>query len=334
MSKKIIITESQFKYIVENHVKFLTENELTEFQMTSHAEIERLKQRFLNVDYFNIKLFTEPFKIDDKPIGKWLLPENVRTDILDKLEFLKKFHIPGRKTASYGIIIHDFNIKPLDCEYKNEKDRDQALLYVGNKSPLMVSDPETNSIGDIMLAVIENDAVVSIMYERTHKGLNDIVSRKKQKYYNFKEIKSWYDYVNASISDKKGEKIRKNFNYNQGTCYGYEDLKNLHDDIDVQFTGMNDNLINKTDKFDGYPDDYNFCYRILTAPEIKAQYRKIKLIDVIRDENIQSLINTLRMDGLDKPPIGFSGEDVASAFVLMNTSMPYFDVRDNKSNSQ
>jgi len=328
MSNKIIITESQFKYIVENQIKFLTKNELTEFEMSHHAEFERFYERFVEVDYFDIKLFNKPFNIDEKPIGKWRIPENVKTDVLKKIEFLKKWHVPDKKSIAYGIIVYDFNINPNDCEYENDRNKLDAMNNFIQKSPLMISDPKTKSIGNVMMAIINENTVVSIMYERTHLGLNDIINRKKQKYTNFKNVLSWDNYVNSSISDKKGEKIRKNFDYLQGRCYGYDDLKNLQDDIDVQFTGTNDNLINNTDKFDGYPDEYNFCYRTLTTPDIKKQYSpKIKLIDIIGDKNIQSLIDRLKSDGLDKPPIGFSGKDVASAFYFMNTPMPYFEVK-------
>lgn len=324
MSKKIIITESQFKYIIENHLQIISENELKEFEVTSHYEIDRLKQRFLNVESFDVKVYSKDFKYDDSPIGKWRIPEDLKGEIMEKLEYLKKFHIPGRSKIQYGIIVHTFDIKPEDCEFKNDRDRDQAILYYNQKSPLMIADPGTNSVGNIMLAIIDGDAVVSIIYERTHKGLNDIVNRKKPRYFYFKDILNFNSYLNASVSDRKGEKIKKKFEYNQGVCYSYEDLGNLHNEIDPQFKGMSDNVENG---FDGFPDDYKFCFQILTPQQIKAQYPNIKMSDLVTDKEINNLIEKLKVDGLEKPPVGLSGEDVASAHVLMNVSMPYFEIR-------
>ena len=144
--------------------------ELNELDRTSHY-IDRLRQRLEGNVKFPIMLAT-PTKggLDTQEVGTYTLKEMDRLKIMDHLELLERVDFPD--DGSYGVKIFQFNIETTDIETKFFRDRDHEIEIrkglLMDKLNLYISDPETESTGDILFGIVKQQKLITALFARSY----------------------------------------------------------------------------------------------------------------------------------------------------------------------
>ena len=120
-------------------------------------------------------------------------------------------------------------------------------------------------------------------------------------------------------------------NFVVGKCYKYDELhEDIQYDINIQFKIFDEDPENANDKFDGFPEDYTYCFKYLKPTEIKTTFPLINDILKSKTNYLQKIIDDIKKNGLNNPPVGSEGNHRATAFYLMNIEMPYLEIKQKK----
>lgn len=116
-----------------------------------------------------------------------------------------------------------------------------------------------------------------------------------------------------------------------GKCYEYDELNDeIKYDIDIQFKMFDEEPDNADDKFDGFPEDYMYCFKYLKPNEIKSHFPLVGDILKSKTGYFQTIIDDIKKNGLKNPPVGSEGNHRATAFMLMKKEMPYLEIKRKK----
>jgi hypothetical protein len=170
--KKIILTENQLKRLIKNQI-----NELHTTGHYASEEYGRLRKRFMDTDMFYVKLYgyTES---DRRVLGYYTISPELKSQIVERIYSIEERQIPENRNSSYGIVIHKFNIGIDDVDFITDENRDQAAFSIKNNRPLMISDIETESNGDILIMIVKSNKIITVMFERSHQGTEELRKRK------------------------------------------------------------------------------------------------------------------------------------------------------------
>ncbi len=134
----------------------------------------------------------------------------------------------------------------------------------------------------------------------------------------------------------KEEIINLKNNFIVGNCYEYDDLsETIQEDIDVQFKVFDEEPETTSDKYDGFPEDYKYCFKYLKPKQLKTYFPLIddilyylKKFDGFQDDYTNQILNDIKTSGLKYPPVGSEGNHRATAFFLLNKEMPYLEINE------
>jgi len=157
----IIITESQLDEIIKN-------SELKEINATDHFN-KRLGERFLSDNLQVVVSVPYHGTLNNTVVGTYRIPKEVKDEINDKINYITNTKID--KKVTLGIILHKFNkIKVSDIVWVNDKARYLTIktLQDNYRTNLYVNDKITDSMGDLLFAIVQDNAIITILYERKH----------------------------------------------------------------------------------------------------------------------------------------------------------------------
>jgi hypothetical protein len=134
------------------------------------------------------------------------------------------------------------------------------------------------------------------------------------------------------IIEKEIENISE---FEVGKCYDYLELpESTREDIDVQFKIFDENSSEASEKYDAYPEDYKYCFKLLQSKEILKRFPLAK--DIIKKHKTKEnsclldIMKSIQNGGLDYVPAGTEGNHRAAAFYLLNKEMPYLEIERKK----
>jgi len=120
-----------------------------------------------------------------------------------------------------------------------------------------------------------------------------------------------------------------------GKCYDYDELsEDIQYDIDVQFKIYDEYPELAEDKYDGYPEDYKYCFRYLKPNEIIKYLPLVK--DILKSHKskpntyLLNLMNSIEKEGLNYPSVGTEGNHRGAVFYLLNKELPYLEIVQKK----
>lgn len=134
--------------------------------------------------------------------------------------------------------------------------------------------------------------------------------------------------INEVINQFLNEETNNRFNdFVVGKCYEYNDLNSdIQYDIDIQFKIYDESFESVGEKYDGFPEDYKYCFKYLNPNEIKDYLPMVSGILKTNMRYVKNLMLDIKKDGLQNPPVGQEGNHRGAVFFLLNKKMPYLEI--------
>jgi hypothetical protein len=172
--------ELLIKKILNEYVQ----TKINELDFVQHFE-DRLKERiYFDKDYIVQKWTKTNNGIDRRNVGTYRLDESQNKIISDKIQYLKTVDISEDLTV--GVQIYKFDVDLYKIRFFTKDDRYetmrdtlkediQSTLYL--KSVSDKKDQESESIGDILFAIIKDNKAITTFLERSF-NLNTLKEKK------------------------------------------------------------------------------------------------------------------------------------------------------------
>ncbi len=131
------------------------------------------------------------------------------------------------------------------------------------------------------------------------------------------------------------EEINNISEFEVGKCYQYSELPDdVTNDVEVQFKKYGDSSSYDDNKYDGNPEDYEYCFKLLPPKEITKHLPMVKTyIKEYKegDKNyLERIIASIKEEGLNYPAVGMEGNHRGAIFYLLNRPLPYLEIKYSK----
>lgn len=135
-------------------------NILKEAMSDDHYK-ERLYDRFLNKSVLTVGYEIPGTVGEYEEIGTYVLPENIKAQILDNAKLVEKTNFP--KNRSFGLQIGVIPIDKSKVQYFSEEFKNEAKKYT-----LLFIDRETHSNGNLIFLIVRDNVIVTCYFAKNY----------------------------------------------------------------------------------------------------------------------------------------------------------------------